>query len=69
MRPSAWIGSGAMNGTMLAMMSTTRCSPKMLPKRRSVSDITREAWLMSSIGSISGAISLGTPGGKAKCSR
>ena len=56
-------------GTMLAMISTTRCSPKMLPNRRSVSDSTRDRWLINSIGSISGAIAFGTPGGKAKWSR
>ena len=56
-----------MNGTMLAMISTTRCSPKMLPNRRSVSDSTRDRWLMISMTKISGAMTIGTPGITAKC--
>jgi hypothetical protein len=61
------MGSGIRNGTMLAMMRTTRCSPKMLPKRRSVSESTRERWLMTSMTKIIGAMTMGTPGMMAKC--
>src|ERR671914_60212 len=38
------MGRGKISGTMLAMISTTRCSPKMLPKRRSVRESTREEY-------------------------
>ena len=47
----------------------TSSSPKMLPNSRSESDSTREKWLISSIGSMIGAIHTGAPGGAAKCFR
>ena len=58
-----------LDGMMLARMSTTSFSPKMLPNRRSDSDITRERWLITSIGSMIGASATGMPGGAAKCFR
>ena len=54
---------------MLPMIATTISSPKMLPKRRSDSDSTRDRWLMSSMISTSGAIHSGAPGITAKCFR
>ncbi len=67
--PSTMNGSGATNGTMLPMIATTISSPNTLPKRRSDSDSTRDAWLMSSMISTSGAIQSGAPGITAKCFR
>ena len=40
------MGSGTKNGTMLNRMRMTSSSLKMLPKRRSDSDSTRDTWLM-----------------------
>ena len=54
---------------MLKRIAMTSSSPKMLPNSRSESDITRERWLISSIGSMIGAATSGAPGGAAKCSR
>ena len=48
--PRNIIGSGTRNGTMLNRMRMTSSSPKMLPNSRSESDITRDEWLMISIG-------------------
>src|SRR5918911_87382 len=58
-RPRNIIGSGTMNGMMLPRITMTSSSPKMLPKRRSESDSSRDEWLMTSITSISGAIQPG----------
>ena len=46
----------------------TSSSPKMLPKSRSDSDITRDMWLISSIGNMIGPSHHGAPGGAPKCS-
>ena len=69
MRPRNIIGSGTMNGMMLPRITMTSSSPKMLPNRRSESESRRDAWLMPSMTSISGAIQTGAPGGTAKCFR
>ena len=65
--PRNIIGSGTANGMIVNRIRMTSSSPKMLPKSRSESYITRAAWLIISMGKYRKPIIQCVPGGAQKC--